>query len=313
MHIPFQSENWQGRIDAEGGHRSLRWHQAIEPANGQVIQILGFACDEGVRRNQGRIGAKDGSIALRKELANLPKKVAESIGDLGDVVCQGEDLEGAQDLFTRLAKEQLSEKRLMIGLGGGHEIAYASASAVIQAFPNAKIGVLNIDAHFDLRNESRATSGTPFFQALQDAPNLSYRVLGISEAANTQALFDTADRTNTHYTFDSELTLFHMPTALSALKDWLDSLDHLYLSLDMDVFSAPYAPGVSAPAAYGLSPEIVEQLIRVAGQSGKLRLADVAELNPQYDIDNRTAKLAARMIFKLVDAWENGKLPSDVI
>ncbi|MCB0825625.1 MAG: formimidoylglutamase [Armatimonadetes bacterium] len=313
MHIPFQPENWQGRVDSADGERGLRWHQVVKPSYGQEIQFLGLASDEGVRRNQGRVGAKDGPTALRKALANLPKHVLKSIGDMGDVVCEGETLEEAQALYTQMAKEQLSPEKLVIGLGGGHEIAFASASALTQAFPDSKIGFVNLDAHFDLRDEARASSGTPFLQALRDAPNAEYWVYGISQAANTQALFDAAERTQSHYRFDNELTLFHMPVALEELKRWIDSLDHLYLSLDMDVFSASYAPGVSAPAAYGLTPDIVEQLIRVAGQSGKLRIADIAELNPTYDIDNRTARLAARMIFTMVDSWANDKKPVEII
>jgi formiminoglutamase len=30
--------------------------------------------------------------------------------------------------------------------------------------------------------------------------------------------------------------------------------------------------------------------------SGRLRLADIAELNPQFDIDGRTARLATRIV-----------------
>ena len=75
--------------------------------------------------------------------------------------------------------------------------------------------------------------------------------------------------------------------------------DALYLTLDIDVLPACEAPGVSAPAARGVRLELLEPLLERLKASGKLRLADLAELNPEHDIDNRTAKVAARLIHLL--------------
>jgi len=63
---------WQGRIDPE--ENSERWHQKIQSfkthsPKGTVL--IGFCCDEGVRRNHGRVGAKQAPDAIRKALANL--------------------------------------------------------------------------------------------------------------------------------------------------------------------------------------------------------------------------------------------------
>ncbi|MBG7264047.1 arginase family protein, partial [Pseudomonas aeruginosa] len=46
---------------------------------------------------------------------------------------------------------------------------------------------------------------------------------------------------------------------------------------------------------------VVEHLVRRAKASGKLRLADIAELNPQLDSDQRTARIAARLVDSLVN------------
>ena len=65
-------ECWTGRIDPEAD--ALRWHQCIQPLAADStpgIALLGFACDEGVRRNQGRVGAAEGPVALRRALANV--------------------------------------------------------------------------------------------------------------------------------------------------------------------------------------------------------------------------------------------------
>jgi formiminoglutamase len=48
--------------------------------------------------------------------------------------------------------------------GGGHETAWAHGRGVLDAFPNERVAIINLDAHLDLRKAERATSGTPFRQ-----------------------------------------------------------------------------------------------------------------------------------------------------
>lgn len=59
---------------------------------------------------------------------------------------------------------------------------------------------------------------------------------------------------------------------------------------------SPFAPGQP-----GVEMPVVEHLVRRAKASGKLRLADIAELNPQLDSDQRTARIAARLVDSLVN------------
>ena len=66
MSTPFA---WQGRIDAEENGPSLRWHQQVQPfaaASQGGVALIGFAVDEGVRRNGGRVGAAQGPQAIRQ-------------------------------------------------------------------------------------------------------------------------------------------------------------------------------------------------------------------------------------------------------
>jgi formiminoglutamase len=81
---------------------------------------------------------------------------------------------------------------------------------------------------------------------------------------------------------------------------FLDSVDVLYLTIDLDVLPASVAPGVSAPAAYGVPLPVISAVCRQVAGSGKLLHLDVAELNPAFDIDGRTAKVAARLVDTLL-------------
>ena len=64
-----QAPDWTGRMDPEDGPDAIRLNQLVKP--GAKRAVIGFACDAGVKRNKGRIGAKEGPAALRQALANL--------------------------------------------------------------------------------------------------------------------------------------------------------------------------------------------------------------------------------------------------
>lgn len=304
--------DWTGRIDTADGPAARRWHQLVRPAAAAAsrVALAGFACDEGVRRNLGRTGAAEGPAALRRALAPLAAHRVQAVDDLGDVVCAGDALEAAQAEFGALAAAAIGAGSLPIGLGGGHEIAYASWLGLREALDRRQdrqpVAVINLDAHFDLRADPRPSSGTPFRQILEDAPaggrRVDYLCLGVSRFANTAALFERARSLGVRHWLDEELAAGHFEAARDELVAAVGRAGHVYLTVCLDVFPAYAAPGVSAPAALGVAPALVERLVEVVAASGRLRIADVAELNPRHDVDARTARLAARLVARIAEA-----------
>ena len=301
---------WKGRQDPEPN--SVRWHQMIQeisldkPAG---VALLGFACDAGVSRNQGRVGAADGPHALRKQLMNLPWLQRGPLYECGDILCVEDALEQAQFAFAEQVTQLLDQGHFPIGLGGGHEIAFASWSGLSSHLKNTdtapRIGIINFDAHFDLRdpNCQPTSSGTPFAQIAEVCAHhhwtFQYACLGVSRMSNTPALFERADQLKVCYQEDLQMTAKDLPDLHAQLGQFMSQCDHLYLTIDLDVFPAAQAPGVSAPAARGVSLEVIEPLLMQIRDSGKLRLMDLAELNPEFDQDARTARIAARLVHQI--------------
>jgi formiminoglutamase len=301
---------WTGRVDADEGPRALRWHQAvksIEVAKNSGIALLGFACDEGVRRNQGRVGARKGPHAIRQMLAGMALHQARPIYDAGDVECAGDKLEQAHTDYGARVSALLSQGHFPVGLGGGHEIAYGTfiglANFLKEKSSAPCIGIVNLDAHFDLRTAPQPNSGTSFLRMAEfcrsNGMPFHYCGLGIAEPGNTAALFDRARELGTVWRTDDQTTAAHLPETISVLRAFAEKVDFLYLTICLDVLPASVAPGVSAPAARGVPLDVIETLVSEVKQTGKLAAADIAELNPDFDQDNRTAKVAARLIYQI--------------
>lgn len=295
---------WQGRVDSEESGFSTRWHQHVRPFDSQSqggVALMGFAVDEGVRRNAGRAGAAEGPRALRGALASLPVLGEPALWDAGDVYCEGGALEAAQAALGTRVAQAMKQGCLPLVLGGGHEVAWGSFQGIAQARPNDKrVLIVNFDAHFDLRQAAQANSGTPFRQihdwCVSQGRPFDYRVLGISRFANTQALFERADAWDVRYWLDDALqTDDGVEQARLALAQDLAQCDAVYLTVCLDVLPGGQAPGVSAPAALGVPLARVLALMDEVLSAGKLVAADIAELNPTLDRDGLTARVAARI------------------
>jgi formiminoglutamase (EC 3.5.3.8) len=306
---PVSEQVWQGRDDSAEASNAKRIFQTIQqqaqfaPAS-SGIALLGFACDEGVKRNHGRPGAAQAPDVLRKALANMASHQGhEQLADLGTIEVEGDGLEAAQRALSDAVTACQRAGMHTLVFGGGHETAWAHGRGVLDAFPHERVVIINLDAHLDLRKAERATSGTPFCQlahyCAEQSRAFQYACFGVSRAANTQALWDEAERLNVTLVED----LHFRRDALSALEEVLAGADSVYLTIDLDVLPAGEMPAVSAPAALGIPALDLLPVIERICRSGKLRAADLVEFNPHYDQDGQGAKLAARLAWQIAHWW----------
>lgn len=349
---PFNPNLYTGR-DEPFEPLARYWYQHISEFTHQKIALLGFGCDQGVNRNLGRIGAKHAPDAIKSALGKLPisldlveqGKLSTLVGDLGNVICADNDkiikdsLEQAQQIYSEQVAKMVAKDTLVIGLGGGHEIAWGSFLGLYQGLQNQilsnqklqnqklqnqalqqqeqqnhqksvtampKIGIINFDAHFDLRQDKYATSGTPFRQIAeflsQKNEPFCYLAIGISQFSNTAALVHRAKTLGVSVITDDDCYRLPFMAICQQITDFTDCVDVLYLTLDMDCLSGAIMPAVSAPAAKGLSLDFVEHCLEVILASNKVKIIDIAETNPVYDNDGRSLKVVARLLAKLLES-----------
>ena len=294
------ASEWSGRNDGPGPEHA-RWHSTIDTTSSptaDAVHLIGFASDEGVERNGGRQGAAKGPAALRAALGSLAVHEPRKLIDAGTVTTQDDDLETAQREVSDRVRDLVAAQGpagMTVVLGGGHETSFATHRGAYEAL--GPMQVINFDAHFDLRTADRPTSGTPFTQIAElVGDDFDYSVFGISRPNNTKVLFDTAEQLGVTTVLDTELAAM---TAREAAERALAAVEGdlpIHLSIDLDVLPAAVAPGVSAPAGFGVDYAALRAMVAAVASTGRVALLDVVELNPEFDVDNRTAKAAARLI-----------------
>ncbi|MFQ6072582.1 MAG: formimidoylglutamase [Methanosarcinales archaeon] len=309
----------------------LRVKNIIKPTPiGKIdIGIIGVQFDKAVALGGGRAGARLAPTAVRESLKkygttfDIEKKIDISdlnIVDFGDVVVT-EDIVETHERITGAVDSLLTKAILPIVIGGGHDISIGTVRA-LSKFHSREIGGINIDAHFDVREiiDSKITSGTPF-RKLLDLDLLkgeNFVEIGAHDNLNSRVYYDYLVSKKVSIFTLSEVAETGTSTIMeNALKIAGSNTRSVFVSIDIDSVAQCFAPGSSAPDARGFSPDQIRELAFLAGASKVVQLLDIVEINPRFDVDNRTARLGASIIISFLNGFKKRRSvyndPTDVL
>lgn len=264
------------------------------------IVILGCPQDEGVRRNGGRVGAAEAPSAIREQFYRLTTmNIKRRVFDLGDVAI-GATLEETHDRHTTIVKQILADGKRLIVLGGGNDISYADGVAMAEIFGiDQWIGV-NIDAHLDVRIADARNNGTQYRQLLDGGhlrPDYFYEV-GYQTHFASPVYYEYiknlgVNRISLEIVRSREAADMELKEQIRQKFIGQSSSLNTFFGFDMDAVRSADAPGTSAPSPLGLRAGEFIQLVKYAASLANTRIVEFTEVNPRFDVDNRTTKLVA--------------------
>ena len=272
-------------------------HTKYEESN---IVILGCPQDEGVKRNHGRIGAALAPDAIREQFYRLtPFGITQKICDLGNLTDQN-SLEETHDNLTNVVKKILEAGKKLIVLGGGNDISYPDGKAMAEVFGAGNWLGVNVDAYFDVRADVERSSGTPYRQLIEEKlirPDYLYEVAYQPHFVsphyyrylqNLGVNMVSVDQLRSRETADLELRelmrqkFIHHSQSLTA-----------FFGFDLHAVRSSDAPGTSVPSPIGLRSGEFLDLVQFAAKLVNTKIIEFTEVNPKFDVDNRTTKLVA--------------------
>ena len=296
---------WNGKIDSFEEDDLKLWQVVKDISEVQEkggVCFVGYDTEDGILRDEGVAGAAEGADAIRKGLSELPGIKNLRIYDYGNL--EKKTLEEAQEEYSEKIADIYSKGLFPIGLGGGHDIVYGAYKGIRKAFPDKKIGIISFDAHLDIKSyDERMTSETSFKKILDEDKNVEYAITGFQRLENSRSLIRNADEKGVLVLEEEYLEEF----TISSLKSFVKKMDIVYVTICMDVFDGAAAPGVSFPTVLGMDSKKGKRILRALMETKKVVCLDFAEINPRYDVANRTSRLAGYMIYetmeKLVDMY----------
>jgi formiminoglutamase/agmatinase len=271
----------------------------LDAADGYDAVLVGEPYDGAVI---GRRGTAAGPTAIRETLAGVKTHhfdagPVSSVGDLGTVVLPDGDVRTVQRAVRAVAASVHDTDAFPAFVGGDNSLTYANAGPLL----DGSLGVVNLDAHLDVREvRDDATSGTPYRQ-LFDAGLDAYACIGARHFETSTAYHDYLHEHGGEVVTAEEVGDDPVAAADRALEV-LGDVDRIYLSLDCDVLDAAVAPGVSAPTPGGLTTHECFRLLRLLASDDRLVGFEVLECAPPLDRDGLTVDAAARAIAHVLSA-----------
>ena len=183
-HYVSAMDSWKGRIDSETDYDAFRWHQWVQPIDlndgsapftGKLgFAFIGFCSDKGVARNKGRTGTALAPDFVRGQMSGLPCTFSQEVKlyDAGDIICDEISLEEGQRELGCAVEEILRRNLFPIVLGGGHETTFGHFQGQHNFLKDKgktpELGIVNFDAHFDLRPYDMGNSSGTMFRQMAD-------------------------------------------------------------------------------------------------------------------------------------------------
>ena len=215
-------------------------------------------------------------------LGNISNKL---IFDYGNI-----PKENLQKLITDL----VANNKIPIVIGGDHSIT----STVLQATGDihGKLGLFYFDAHPDFVSSTTEYYGS----VLTDSSrwiDFSQSMLIGTRAAEPEEL-ENAETVGLEVITPIDVAKLGISRVANKLQA-KGYNNKRYVSIDLDCADPAYAPGVSLPSPCGLSSTDLVYLVKLVVNSGVVGI-DIVELSPDFDLNNMTANLAARILLESI-------------
>jgi len=225
------------------------------------------------------------------------------VRDLGDIGGHLTDVGIAHGKIESTVKAALTHTTpfVPIIIGGDHSITAPSVRGFCAANPGKKVGIINFDAHFDIRNfEHGPHNGTPFRALIEGGHGIDGKnvvEVGIHGFMNASPYREWARDQGMTIISGRQVEKRGMEACVAEALDIAgDGVDLIYVSVDIDCLAYPWTIGTSASSPEGLSAWQLLEGLFACGQHPKVAALDVVEIDPSRDVKDLTARSGCSVI-----------------
>lgn len=233
------------------------------------------------------------------------------VRDIGDVRMHMTDIPRCH-ANIKSAVSQLYQKAgdvLLISVGGDHSITCPLVEGYCQAHPKERVGIIHFDAHNDVRNfeDGGPTNGTPFRGILEGPAHV--------EGKNLVQIGIHGFMNSSHYKKYCEGKGVTVITARTIRKQGIEKVmdraieiaskevDSVYVSVDIDVLSLPYAFGTGAASPEGMETWDLLEAMFILGLHPMVRAMDLVCIDPLRDVKDATLRMGASIILTFLGGF----------
>ncbi|MFP5329796.1 MAG: arginase family protein [Alphaproteobacteria bacterium] len=256
------------------------------------------SCDQApalLRRTLKRIGRYD--IESGRELIT-------AVHDHGDVPLDGLTIEQATGPIRDAIAASLSEHALTLVVGGNNAVTRPALLAL--GLPLDKVGLITLDAHFDMRETDQGLSnGNPVRALMEDGlPGANIAQVGLASFANTAKMHLDALAAGNLAVSMGDIRRDGIDSVIERALEHLSQCDAIVVDCDIDVIDRAQLPGAPGARPGGMAVADFFWAVRRLASDPRVRVIDLTEWDPPLDATDLSALTAARWLAECVAGFE---------
>jgi len=247
---------------------------------------------------------------LRKTLKRIARydvetrrEIATGIADHGDVALAGLTIEQATPLIRDAVAASAEAHALTLLAGGNNAV---TRPAVLALGESAKVGLITLDAHFDMRDlDSGLSNGNPVRALIEDGlPGANIAQVGLAPFANSRAMHQDALAAGNLVVTIGDVRAQGLRAGIERALDHVTHCETLVVDCDIDVIDRAQMPGAPGARAGGMAAQDFFAAVRLLASDPRVRVIDLTEWDPSLDPSDLSALTAARWVAECLAGFE---------
>ncbi|MBA2635765.1 MAG: arginase family protein [Sphingomonas sp.] len=256
------------------------------------------ACDQApalLRRTLKRIGRYD--VEIGRELSS-------PIRDWGDVDVAGLVIEQATAPIREAVEKCVTQHALTLVIGGNNAVTRPAALGLGE--PLDTVGLITLDAHFDMRDLDQGLSnGNPVRALIEDGlPGRNIAQIGLASFANSAAMHHDAIAAGNLVVTMEAVRRGCIAEAIDSALAHVAHCTALVIDCDIDVIDRSQLPGAPGARPGGMQVTDFFEAVRRLASDRRTRIVDLTEWDPSLDATDLSALTAARWVAECVAGFE---------
>jgi formiminoglutamase len=248
-----------------------------------------------LRETLRRIGRYD--IETRRELAT-------TVLDRGDVPLDGLSIDDATPLIRDKVTASVEAHALTLLAGGNNAATRPGVLGLGVALD--EVGLITLDAHFDMRDLDKGLSnGNPVRALIEDGlPGKNIAQIGLAPFANSKQMHEDAIAAGNLVATIGDVRRDGIAQAITKALAHVDHCKAIVVDCDIDVIDRSQFPAAPGARPGGMAVEDFFAAVRRLAAEHRVRLIDLTEWDPLLDPTDLSALTAARWVAECLAGFE---------
>jgi len=232
------------------------------------------------------------------------REIATKVCDHGDAPIEALSIEDATPVIRDKVAASVEAHALTLLVGGNNAVTRPGVLGL--GLPLDKVGLITLDAHFDMRDTDQGLSnGNPVRALIEDGlPGANIAQVGLASFANSRKMHEDAVAAGNLVIAMGEISRDRIEEAISTALNHVRHCEAIVVDCDIDVIDRSQFPAAPGARPGGMAVQDFFVAVRRLSAEPRVRLIDLTEWDPPLDPSDLSGLTAARWVAECLSGFE---------